>query len=750
MEEHGTCAVAIICGAVSGNLEAIDIDVKNWPGIDARLFEAIREIYPLLWTRLRIHSTPSGGFHILYRTDQPSGVGNLKLATAVGSSLAGIETRGEGGYIVAPPSLGYQVYRDQPIPVITIEQRESLVNLARSFNEKIKIATPVTISKPEMDYYEENPFEAYNHSHCAETVLLDFGWTAGDHNQAYQYYWRPGKSAGISASFNRQTRIYYIFTTSTGLDAERGYHPATLLAILRFGGDKRATYSFLVQQGYGRLRPHIEQGIIKRGEPLPANASAAAKAFHVEQQTKFPHGIYWNTSKAGKTIINREKLYSVASALGYRNYQGQLVLIEGYTVTRTSPRAFYDSLKTYIGEVEEVINVAEAFFQSAGEFSITRIELFDENRLMKSTKTLSYKYFRNGYLGITADSVNFYPYSLLSNHWLVWATDIIPRDYQAAELDQQGLYYQFLSLAIGISTYLWRIIGYLTHDYKDESMAYIILLVDQAANPRDGGGTGKNIFTNLLGHSTTLKNIAGVQAQFNEKFLQAWNFERVLALNDVPKNFNFLFLKEPSSGAAIQKKLYKDDLVISSDQMCKFVVSTNYSYDIADGGLLRRIIPLEFTPFFTLAKGVDTHFGKLFPYDWDAHQWQQYDNIIIGSIQHYLAGGGKLQPGRLSDTGWQKQFDQHYNPYTRQFIEAHIEAWLRLSFVTNDQFNQHYQHYLIKEDLDSRYRLSPARMAEALDDWAERHSIVLLQEQIRRELYDTVRGRVFSKEVAPF
>src|SRR5882757_4712141 len=65
MEHQETTAIAIICGAVSGNLEAIDIDVKNWAGIDARLFEAIREIYPDLFARLRIHSTPSGGFHIL-------------------------------------------------------------------------------------------------------------------------------------------------------------------------------------------------------------------------------------------------------------------------------------------------------------------------------------------------------------------------------------------------------------------------------------------------------------------------------------------------------------------------------------------------------------------------------------------------------------------------------------------------------------------------------------------------------------
>src|ERR1700743_1492140 len=96
MEEHQTSAIAIVCGAVSGNLEAIDIDVKNWPGIDATYFPLIQSTYPALWKGLRIHSTPSGGYHIVYRCEQPLGIGNQKLATASTSTQAGIETRGEG------------------------------------------------------------------------------------------------------------------------------------------------------------------------------------------------------------------------------------------------------------------------------------------------------------------------------------------------------------------------------------------------------------------------------------------------------------------------------------------------------------------------------------------------------------------------------------------------------------------------------------------------------------------------------
>ena len=69
LEQYNTSAVAMVCGKVSGNLEAIDIDVKYQPGIDAQLFAAIKDLYPDIGRRLRVHRSPSGGYHLLYRTD---------------------------------------------------------------------------------------------------------------------------------------------------------------------------------------------------------------------------------------------------------------------------------------------------------------------------------------------------------------------------------------------------------------------------------------------------------------------------------------------------------------------------------------------------------------------------------------------------------------------------------------------------------------------------------------------------------
>jgi len=204
-------APAIVCGEVSGNLEVIDIDVKHWPGIDTMYFVALKDFYPDLFARLRIHKTQSGGFHLLYRSIEPLKQGNQKLAAMLDGKgkpkEAGIETRGQGGYIVCPPGRGYTVFRDVPIPVITKEERDALLTLARLYDQRIKIAQ-VPHTKSHESVYDENPFDHFNNSPDAETILQDCGWTVMKQNAQFIQFNRPGKErGGGSASFIKKYRL---------------------------------------------------------------------------------------------------------------------------------------------------------------------------------------------------------------------------------------------------------------------------------------------------------------------------------------------------------------------------------------------------------------------------------------------------------------------------------------------------------------------------------------------------------------
>lgn len=88
--------VGIVCGQVSGGVIAIDLDVHD-AGHDGTAFLRDWEVehgrLPETWTQI----TGSGGRQMLYRTGRD-------IRNSVNGEL-GVDVRGEGGYIVAPPSI---------------------------------------------------------------------------------------------------------------------------------------------------------------------------------------------------------------------------------------------------------------------------------------------------------------------------------------------------------------------------------------------------------------------------------------------------------------------------------------------------------------------------------------------------------------------------------------------------------------------------------------------------------------------
>jgi len=98
-------AIGVPTGSITGAI-VVDVDVKAGArGLE--WLEANRHRLP----RTRTHRTGSGGFHLLFLPPR----GDIVIGNTASRIAPGVDTRGNGGYIIAPPSPGYTVIDDSSL-----------------------------------------------------------------------------------------------------------------------------------------------------------------------------------------------------------------------------------------------------------------------------------------------------------------------------------------------------------------------------------------------------------------------------------------------------------------------------------------------------------------------------------------------------------------------------------------------------------------------------------------------------------
>ncbi len=195
----GADAVAIVTGPVSGHLEVLDFDA---PALFAPWAAAVQSQCPDLLPRLPIVQTQSGGYHGYFRCFEATS-GNRKLAVdpaKPGGKYTLIETRGAGGYVLAPPSAGYTVLQGKltAIPVLHPAERSLLLDTARRFNRAPLPATsPRRVARPGGAALGSRPGDDYNQRGDVGSVLQRHGWQCVRHVYECPIYSTPPPRKGI-------------------------------------------------------------------------------------------------------------------------------------------------------------------------------------------------------------------------------------------------------------------------------------------------------------------------------------------------------------------------------------------------------------------------------------------------------------------------------------------------------------------------------------------------------------------------
>jgi len=257
-------ALCIVCGKVSGNLEIIDFDNQG------ELFPAWSKKIPSdLKAKLVIEKTPSGGYHVAYRCNDEV-CGNIKLAQGEreGKLTTLIETRGNGGLILCAPGDGYELIQGDytHLAVLTAAEREILLQAALSFDEKpmtgsaaepthLNSATEEDFSDCSSGSFALRPGDDYDARGDVREILIKHGWTSLGFRGDREDWKRPEKEGnGISATL--QNGYFYVFSTNAApFEANQGYAPHRVYALLEYNGDFTAAANALIAEGYGQANP---------------------------------------------------------------------------------------------------------------------------------------------------------------------------------------------------------------------------------------------------------------------------------------------------------------------------------------------------------------------------------------------------------------------------------------------------------------------------------------------------------------
>jgi putative DNA primase/helicase len=285
------CGIGVIGGAVSGNLETLDFD-REAPTLFPAWRDLVEAERPGLTERLCVSRTPKPGFHIRYRAAGVPVPGNTKLASdadAPGDDRVLIETRGEGGYALAPGSPAEchetgRLYEHHTgpalpdVPTVGADEREVLVRCARSFDRPAAPGTGGTRAtpgplKPGEDFDRRGPDWA--------ELLTRHGWELARQQGGKRYWRRPGKDGkGWSATTGHCTGkdgadLLHVFTSNAAPFADgESYGKFRTFALLNHGGDLSAAARELARQGYGARGP--AGGGQGGGAPAGADGDGAA------------------------------------------------------------------------------------------------------------------------------------------------------------------------------------------------------------------------------------------------------------------------------------------------------------------------------------------------------------------------------------------------------------------------------------------------------------------------------------------
>ena len=267
---------------------------------------------------------------------------------------------------------------------------------------------------------------------------------------------------------------------------------------------------------------------------------------------------------------------------------------------------------------------------------------------------------------------------------------------KASEEDRQSTYSYFITKMLAI--------GYLIHDYEDESLTKAIICNDLKESSRGeaNGRTGKSIYAKMFKYLLKFFYIDGGKRDLMHGSGSRFLFEgvddetKVILFDDVKDDFDFqaLFSKITYGLKAESKSIKSEEVGLK-----KYIITLNGFIRKQDDSARARQYHLGFTDYYNLERTPRDHFGHNLFSEWDKEQWNLWMNFMIQSCQLFLKY-------KLSYEIPAKQLKRRNQILT---IGENLMEFLDLKYDegywTNLEINKNaiYQEYIKENPQDKRY-----------------------------------------------
>lgn len=370
-----------------------------------------------------------------------------------------------------------------------------------------------------------------------------------------------------------------------------------------------------------------------------------------------------------------------APELGEMNYA--FLRLENAVAKRVADFAIRDFVYDYALQNCKDTDVIEMLAKGLGSFlSKDRLERLESTTIAEVFEPdMQCRFYRNGQMRITANSVEFGPIMRT-----VWKDNVIDRNFNRVQIfesftkqedgsfeitpTEDGEDCEFFQYLKNTSNF-WRgkkateednrcylrhiankitAIGYLLTDYKYEKERRAVIAMDAKLSEvgTSNGRSGKSLIGAAISQILSQTFIDGKEVSPDDQFIYSnvTTRTRNIFYDDVKVNFDFTRLYAAITGDLQVNPKMGARFNIAAEKAPKFYITTNHAInDSTDSGNDRKAM-MAFSDWYNIKHSPLDDFGHHFFSEWDERQWALFDNLMAECVMIYLRSRAEEWQGK--------------------------------------------------------------------------------------------------------